>query len=166
MSGGISSKRREAEVFSLAFLDCICCGFGAMILVFILTINQKTASDKESVDELRARVKEMDHQIDVSRGDIDQLNKLLASAQLELEALNAENSQQELKLSDRKRELLLLLQQTGMLKEALAKLLADKKALPTEEHAPIAIPNIDRRQYLTGVRLEGDFVLFLVRASG
>jgi uncharacterized protein YdaT len=162
----ISAKRRETEVFSLAFLDCICCGFGAMILVFILTINQKTATDKENVDDLKARVKEMQHQVDVSKGDIDRLNKLLASAQLELEAINAENSQQELKLSDRRRELLLLLQQTGMLKDALAKLLADKKALPTDENVPIAIPNIDRRQYLTGVRLEGDYVLFVIRASG
>ena len=31
----ISAKRRETEVFSLAFLDCICCGFGAVILMFM-----------------------------------------------------------------------------------------------------------------------------------
>ena len=28
------------------------------------------------------------------------------------------------------------------------------------------IPNIDRRQYLTGVKLQGEFVVFLVRTSG
>lgn len=162
----ITAKRRETEVFSLAFLDCICCGFGAMILVFILTINKKTSSDQVNVEEMRQRVKQIESQVTASQGDIDQLNKLLASAQLELEDINAKNTQQELKLSDRKRELLLLLQQTGMLKEALATLLGEKKALPTEEHAPLPIPNIDRRQYLTGVRLEGDYILFLVRASG
>ena len=26
-------KRREFEVFTLSFLDCICCGFGAIILL-------------------------------------------------------------------------------------------------------------------------------------
>ena len=31
-------KRREFEVFSLSFLDCICCGFGAIILLFVLTV--------------------------------------------------------------------------------------------------------------------------------
>jgi hypothetical protein len=30
-------RRREAEVFSLSFLDCICCGFGAIILLLVLT---------------------------------------------------------------------------------------------------------------------------------
>ena len=32
----IASKRRETEVFSLAFLDCICCGFGAVILFYLV----------------------------------------------------------------------------------------------------------------------------------
>lgn len=31
-------KRRKVEVFSLSFLDCLCCGFGAILLLFILTI--------------------------------------------------------------------------------------------------------------------------------
>ena len=63
-------------------------------------------------------------------------------------------------------ELLLLLQQTGALKDALDSLLGQKKALPTEDVQPLPIPNEDRRQYLTGVRLEGERVLFLLRVSG
>ena len=53
--GTIASKRRETEVFSLAFLDCICCGFGAVILVFILTVSQKSHVDKSDVDAARDR---------------------------------------------------------------------------------------------------------------
>ena len=30
-------RRRSVEVFSLSFLDCICCGFGAIILLLVLT---------------------------------------------------------------------------------------------------------------------------------
>ena len=30
-------RRRSAESFSLSFLDCICCGFGAVILLLVLT---------------------------------------------------------------------------------------------------------------------------------
>ena len=30
-------RRRETEVFTLSFLDCICCGFGAIILLLVLT---------------------------------------------------------------------------------------------------------------------------------
>lgn len=162
----VASKRRETEVFSLAFLDCICCGFGAVILVFILTLSQKIHVDKSSVDEVRDRLKQMQKDLTTSQADLDRIAQVLAAAQLELEDVNAKNTQDQLKLTTRQRELLLMLQRTGAMKEALAALLGEKKNLPTEDHAPVPIPNVDRRQYLTGVRLEGDFVLFVVRCSG
>ena len=163
----IASKRRETEVFSLAFLDCICCGFGAVILVFILTVSQKTMVDKSDVDTARERLHKVQRETTLTKEQLDRLARVLAAAQLELQDINAKNQQDQTKLSDRKRELLLMLQQTGALKDALHSLLGEKKALPTEEVAPpIPIPNIDRRQYLTGVKLNGEFVVYLVRASG
>jgi hypothetical protein len=162
----IASKRREVEVFSLSFLDCICCGFGAVLLVFILTIAKKTNIDQTDIEDLRARAMAMEREITVSQTDLDRLAKILAAAQNELDSINAKNVQDDLRLSERQRQLLLILQQTGAMKEALAALLAEKKNLPTEELAPLPIPNIDRRQYLTGVKLTGEFVVFLIRASG
>ena len=162
----LANKRRETEVFSLAFLDCICCGFGAVILVFILTISQKQSVDKADVDALAERARQMASQITISQQDLDRLAKVLAAAQLELQDVNAKNNLDQLKLSERQRELLLMLQQTGAMKDALNTLLGEKKNLPTEDHAPIPIPNVDRRQYLTGVRLNGDFIVFVVRLSG
>lgn len=163
----ISSKRRETEVFSLAFLDCICCGFGAVILVFILTVSQKKNVDKKDVDAARDKLKAAQSSVTLTQQDLDRLAQVLAAAQLELQDINAKSTQDQLKLTDRKRELLLMLQQTGALKDALHTLLGEKKSLPTEEVAPpIAIPNVDRRQYLTGVKLHGEFVVFLVRTSG
>ena len=162
----LANKRKEAEVFSLAFLDCICCGFGAVILVFILTIVQKQDIDKANVDDLRDRARQLASQITISQQDLDRLARVLAAAQLELQDVNAKNTFDQLKLSERQRELLLMLQQTGAMKDALNTLLGEKKNLPTEDHAPIPIPNVDRRQYLTGVRLNGDFIVFVVRLSG
>lgn len=162
----IAAKRRETEVFSLAFLDCICCGFGAVILVFILTITQKTTVDNESVADAQARVRQMEHDVAMSQQEVDRIAQALAAAQVEVEDVNAKNTQDQLKLSDRQKELLLMLQQTGMMKDALSTLLGEKKHLPTEDQAPLPIPNTDRRQYLTGVKLRGDYILFVVRTSG
>src|SRR2546421_562384 len=132
----IAAKRRETEVFSLAFLDCICCGFGAVILVFILTISQKQTVDKADLDTLNDRVRQLASQITVSQQDLDRLAKALAAAQLELQDVNAKNNLAQLKLPARQRELLLMLQQTGAMKDALNTLLGEKKNLPTEDHAP------------------------------
>lgn len=44
-------KRRQIEVFSLSFLDCLCCGFGAILLLFILSIGSGKAGIESLVDE-------------------------------------------------------------------------------------------------------------------
>jgi hypothetical protein len=44
-------RRRNAQVFSLSFLDCICCGFGAIILIFVISIGSR---DKEKLENLIA----------------------------------------------------------------------------------------------------------------
>jgi hypothetical protein len=46
-------RRRSTQVFSLAFLDCICCGFGAMILVFVLSIGQHDQDKLKTIESLR-----------------------------------------------------------------------------------------------------------------
>ena len=42
-------RRRPTQIFSLAFLDCICCGFGAVILIFVLSIDSR---EKEKLPHL------------------------------------------------------------------------------------------------------------------
>lgn len=44
-------KRRQIEAFSLSFLDCLCCGFGAILLLFILSIGSGKAGVDSEVDE-------------------------------------------------------------------------------------------------------------------
>lgn len=163
----LAKKRRETEIYSLSFLDCICCGFGAVLLIFILTIARKTEVDKSDVDAARDKLRKVETQLTLNKEELDRLAALLAAAQLELQAINSRTTEEQVKLSNRRRELLLMLQQIGALKDALHALLGEKNALPTDEAPPpVPIPNIDRRQYLTGVKLHGEFVVFLLRTSG
>jgi hypothetical protein len=71
-------RRRQTQVFSLAFLDCICCGFGAVILIFVLSV------DSKEKDKLQAL-------LDVNRALAEQaaaLAKMRASKE-DLERSNA-----------------------------------------------------------------------------
>ena len=43
-------QRRPIEVFSLSFLDCLCCGFGAILLLFILSIGSGPHGVESEVD--------------------------------------------------------------------------------------------------------------------
>jgi hypothetical protein len=161
----VSSKRRETEVFSMAFLDCICCGFGSMILVFILTISQQQSLEVENVEEMQARVRAAAEQVTLTQQEADRILQQALRTRVEIEAEERNVKDTELKVSDRQRELMLLLQDIGAMKDARSVLLDDKKLLPTtEEKMNLPLPNPG--QYLTGVNLTGEYILFLVRMSG
>ena len=68
-------KRRQIEVFSLSFLDCLCCGFGAILLLFILSISAGKADLESPVDE--DQLQEMRQQLAQIIADTEQKKQLI-----------------------------------------------------------------------------------------
>jgi hypothetical protein len=70
-------RRREAEVFSLSFMDCICCGFGAIILLLVLTdVDQPVLIERARVS-LDAQLLKLQEEIFEIRGDSNELRREL-----------------------------------------------------------------------------------------
>jgi len=163
----MKKRRRDIEIFSLSFLDCICCGFGAVLLLFVLTVGKKS----DTLIEIKAKIDDVIGQMEEDIAQKDEDYKLLRRAYATQQKTN---SIEEQKITTKKKfrteledQFALLLEQLASMEEALDKLLKDKENMPTqEEEPPIPIPNEERRQYLTGFDLLGDNVLFLVEASG
>jgi len=61
-------RRREVEVFSLSFLDCICCGFGAIILLLVLSEIGQPAALEQSRKHLGGEVRLLEEQLNTLRG--------------------------------------------------------------------------------------------------
>jgi hypothetical protein len=78
-------RRRTVEVFSLSFLDCICCGFGAMILLLVLTEVGKPAALEASNRHLGGLLRELEAQLYTLRGQTDELNRELQGSRATLE---------------------------------------------------------------------------------
>jgi len=72
-------RRREVEVFSLSFLDCICCGFGAIILLLVLTEAGQPVELEKSQLQLQGQVRKLQAQLAVVRGETDELTRDLNS---------------------------------------------------------------------------------------
>ena len=160
-------RKRETEVFSLSFLDCICCGFGAVLLLFVLTVGKKS----DTLIDIKAKIEQVIGQME---NDIALKDQELKALQRSLTTLRNENRYATVEIDEKKKmqteledEFALLLAQLASMEEDLGKLLDDKENMPMqEEKPPIPIPNAIRRQYLTGFDIQGDNVLFLVEASG
>ena len=59
----MTKRRRTTEVFTLSFLDCICCGFGAVILFYTIVSAQSGVADTRATDTLTAEVNRLDEQV-------------------------------------------------------------------------------------------------------
>lgn len=70
-------RRRDTEVFSLSFLDCICCGFGAIILLLVLTEFEQPRRIEESRVNLRAQLVKLEEELFEIRGETDELAREL-----------------------------------------------------------------------------------------
>ncbi len=69
--------RRTVEVFSMSFLDCICCGFGAIILLLVLTEYGQPIQIEEARQQLNGQLQLLEAQLHTIRGETDQLNREL-----------------------------------------------------------------------------------------
>src|SRR5215213_6581864 len=81
--------KRQVEIFSLSFLDCICCGFGAIILLLVLTEYGKPIQVEEARDALNGQLIKLEDELHDIRGDTDQLNRDLKN---KLEMLQKEKA--------------------------------------------------------------------------
>jgi hypothetical protein len=67
----MARRRRSVEVFSLSFLDCICCGFGAIILLLVLTQYGDPIQLEERTRMLKGQVAQLEDQLHEIRGETD-----------------------------------------------------------------------------------------------
>lgn len=160
-------KRRSFEVFSLSFLDCICCGFGAMLLLFVLTIGKHADARASIVSKIEQTISQLESEITKENAATQALRDAIRARDVRIADERASEERRRKSLTELKDELALILQEKSAMKEELDQLLARKKDIPkVEEPPPVPIPNEQRRQYLTGFNFEGKSMLFVVEISG
>ena len=69
------ARRRAAEEFSLSFLDVICCGFGAVILLLMITKTVQPQIIEASTVNLEGKLADLQEQIYDIRGESVVLNR-------------------------------------------------------------------------------------------
>ncbi len=77
------TKRRETEIFSISFLDCITCGLGSVVLLLVLS-DMRSPEAERSKEDLEAQVvKLQDELVDIA-GQSEIINRDLKARQQQL----------------------------------------------------------------------------------
>ncbi|HEX5787150.1 MAG TPA: hypothetical protein VFY03_03140 [Woeseiaceae bacterium] len=174
-------KRRESEIFSMSFLDCICCGFGAVILIFMIINAQVRETTEDDPDDLMAETRKLE--IEVLEGRKDMVLARNTIEDLETERVEAQGEIARILalIEELRAELAKYDESTLANIERVEKLQSDIESLEAEVERLLALAaeqesqgeNIRAfnqegdgdRQYLTGLKLGGERTLILVDRS-
>ena len=72
-------RRREFEGVSLSFLDAICCGFGAVLLLFVIARGAEPQVTERDAETLRAELKVLEEERAELAGRLKSLRAELAA---------------------------------------------------------------------------------------
>jgi hypothetical protein len=171
--------RRRTEVFGLSFMDCICCGFGATILLFTILNAKQTERahvetgallaevlQREKVVkdaqlrrvELRNALKKIDEENVTTQGLSRRLIEVMQQLEEELAARQDRTLAQKEHVEKLKADL-------KSLEEANKRLSGGIKTDDVPGERTRSFVGDGERQYLTGLRVGGRRILFLVDAS-
>ena len=77
-------RRRSIEIFSLSFLDCVCCGFGALILLLVLSKTAEPVIFEEYSLDLENILAKLQTELFEIRGETHILNRELVTKKQQL----------------------------------------------------------------------------------
>ncbi|MGH7931125.1 MAG: VWA domain-containing protein [Candidatus Binatia bacterium] len=159
-------RRRDVEVFSLSFLDCICCGLGAIILLLVLSKVYEPVIIEKTEQDLQALIAKLQEELFEIRGDTVTLNRDLVSAR----KLTTDTK---MTLAELQRELDSVQGQYRLLSEDAPELQIDEGELRaarqrlTEEMARLQ-PNFRRApdDAVGGIPVDSEYIIFVIDTSG
>jgi hypothetical protein len=172
-------KRRSTNIFSLSFIDCICCGLGAIILLFVI-VNARSADYRNKVtQDLRSQADRMEQEVLEGHKNMVQLRNALEKTEREIVSTQGLSRELIKTLQQKEVELANYDDDTLASRAHINKLKADLKSLEEEVRRLKAgsrstedmgkrlrpFPGQGDRQYLTDLKIGGQHILILVDAS-
>ena len=159
-------QRRVAPETSLAFLDVICCGFGAIILLLMITkvtepvVLEQSAIDLEgqvaqrenAVFEIRGQVEELTRQLNLSEATLADKLRMLAALRISITRFKGEHLATEATLDE---EL-----------KARQKLASIKQSLTDEMERLLGAGFTPQNDLVGGITVDSEYVIFVIDTSG
>jgi hypothetical protein len=162
-------RRREIEVFSLSFLDVVSCGFGAIILLLVISqfseprvVEQISRDMTAQVQKLEDKKKEIQGQSRVINRELiskrEQLSKLKEKvARLQAELRKIQGRFAAARTDQEAQEII-----AKQLETAREKLTDEMKRL--QERQPVRPPKPDA--VIGGIPVDSEYIIFVIDTSG
>lgn len=159
-------RRRDSEAFSLSFLDVICCGFGAIILLLMITriseplvlerstrdLHGQIAALQEELHQLRGEAVVLTRDLDARREQLSEVLEAVARLQGDLSTIRGQQAPTA-RGEDVETRLI------GQLESAKQRLTAEMKRL-------LGAQGKRRDDTIGGIPVDSEYVIFVIDTSG
>jgi hypothetical protein len=159
--------RRDTETFSMSFLDCICCGFGAIILLLVLNEFGEPIQLEMAKEDLDAQIAKMQKEVFDIRGMSLVLERELRARIEQLSEEQKRLARLRGDLSDVEGRHQASTSEEDALETLNERLIAARRALvdETRELQGAGYRQI-YNQPVAGVPIDSEYVIFIVDTSG
>lgn len=162
----MKTRRRETEALSIAFLDVITCGFGAIILLLVITRTGEPTILEPSPISSDGIIRDLQEELFTIRGEARVLNRDMTAKREQLSEWELRVARLSQELGDTKRRLTSISEQDavntvikGELELALQQL--------TEEMQRLLGERMDERSDLVGgIPIDSEYIIFIIDTSG
>ncbi|MBT5068226.1 MAG: VWA domain-containing protein, partial [Halieaceae bacterium] len=159
-------KRRPAPEISLSFLDVICCGFGAVILLLMITKTVEPQVLEESTVIAEGKVSELTEQLFEIRGETKILNRELVAKREQISEFEMQIAILQGSLASSKSRFDAL-QVTRNSNSIVAEQLAIARQELSEEEERLLGRDAERKnQLIGGIPVDSEYIIFIIDTSG
>jgi hypothetical protein len=171
------ARRRQSNVFSLSFLDVMSCGFGAVVLIFLI-INHASQEQGERVNQDRlAEVRMLDYQVQNGERDLFELQERMEELRRRIDTSDARLVSSRTAIERRREDFESLEEESLAQQRSLEQLKSDVETREEELERLRALEAANQggrirsftgegdRQYLTGLKVGGRHILIALDTS-
>ncbi|MBU3070148.1 hypothetical protein KOI40_09975 [Aestuariicella sp. G3-2] len=159
-------KRRDQEEFNMSFLDVVCCGFGAIVLLLLITKTVEPLVVEQSTVNMEGQIKDLQEKLFTLRGETVVLNR-------DLDAKHEQLSDKEKRIAILKSQLQEIQADTarmasasstdgnrrGELYQAMQSLTAEMERLLGRQHQR-------QNSVIGGIPVDSEYIIFIIDTSG
>lgn len=162
----MKKKRRAGAEMSVSFLDVICCGFGAIVLLLMITKTTEPPVLEASETSLDGQIADRQRQLFKIRGETEIYNRQLNAKhqQIALEEqriaiLRTEQAQLEAQYAQLTTAAPIAQEQQGKLQLALQTMTAEMERLLGKQHNRL-------NNLIGGIPVDSEYIIFIIDTSG
>ncbi|MBM4054142.1 MAG: VWA domain-containing protein [Planctomycetes bacterium] len=159
-------NRKDIQVFSLSFLDAICCAFGAIILLFVLSKFAEPLIIEEMSEELQGMIEKLEKEIFEIRGETHVLNREIEGKKEQLFAEKEGIARLQGDISRIEGEFSASKQNAGVQNILEGKLAMAKQKLTEEMERLLKNKPRQTDGSVGGIPVDSEYIIFIIDTSG